>query len=397
MNRKKKYVIIASIAVVLIALVVIYMMTNRIKSQPSEPDYSSIGEGYQLDDSQSYWKAIGLHDFTAVEDGYYFLTPDMMYLKYFDYETKEVVMACAKPECEHKDSTCNANMRNIAYVASNIYYYNGHLYYMKIENGMSVLVRMDTAGNGQEKIAEILPSGQDSSTRLVFHDDYAYAYCEYTHYTLDEEYTEVIKRISLKDGSTKNIYEFTGTNMSISYVRSYENKLYFTVQEQAEKKSYNSNTKALYTYDYDTEEVNMVSDANISDYCLIPEKNILAYYVKGEGLYFSDIKEQTTRLVMKSDKLYDMCNLSYDGKYVYMDNLLYQAYYYSRDERQRKCMVLSIEGDLINEIDCDDVAYMYFGDSRCMFGWSDSNANNYLYIDKKNIENAKEWEILNAS
>ena len=146
MSKKKKLIILFSIVAVLLVFVAVYIVTNRIKSEPSEPDYSSISGEYVLDDSQSYWKGVGLHDFTATEDGYYFLTSDMQYLKYFDYDTKEVIIACAKPECNHKSSSCNAYMGSRAYIADNIYYHDGYLYYMKYSGGMSVLVRMDTAG-----------------------------------------------------------------------------------------------------------------------------------------------------------------------------------------------------------------------------------------------------------
>ena len=79
--------------------------------------------------------------------------------------------------------------------------------------------------------------------------------------------------------------------------------MYFAVQEQVEKRSYNSKTRGLYAYDYDTEKVSLVSDEDISEYCMIGDKNIFAYYVVGQGLYYSDINEQTTQLGIKADKI----------------------------------------------------------------------------------------------
>lgn len=394
MKDKKRLVIIIAVVAALTVLVVVYMMTNRIKSTPSEPDYSSIGGQYQLDDSQNYWQGIGLHDFTAAEDGYYYLTSDIEYLRYFDYQTKKSVLVCAKPECDHKMSvTCNAYMGLGLYVPDNIYYYNNSLYYMKYAGGTSILTRMDTDGSNRKEIGEIMPSGQDSSTHLVFHGDYAYAYYLYVHYGLDEEYTEVIKRISLKDGSTKDVFEVKGTNISVADVRSYGDKLYFLVQEQAKKGSTTSKTRGLYTYDYTTEEIKLVSDEDISDYCFITDKDIFAYYVSGSGLYFSDIKAQTTQLMIKADKTYDMCSLSYDGKYIYMNNLYYQVDSYDRDDRDKRCMVLNSSGEMVNEISCEDVRQLYFGDSRCMFAWVDSTGN-YAYIDKNNIETVNTWTLI---
>ena len=389
MNKKKCFIIMG-ITALLIVIVGIYLNVNRVDNTVSEPDYTSIGSEYQLEDSQNYWSAIGIRDFTATEDGYFFLSTDMDNLMYFDYATKEAVVACAKPECKHKDFMCNAFMWNTPYVIDNIYYHKGYLYYLKYDSGVSVLVRMDSDGSNREEITQVMPSGQDSSTHLVFHGDYAYAYYEYAHYTLNEEYTEVIKRISLKDGSIKNIYEVDGTNITIADVKSYGNKLYFAVWQQVKERSHNSKTLGLYSYDYDTEQIAMISDENISDYCIIGEKGIFAYYVTGQGLYYSDINEHTTKLMIKSDKIYDMCELSYDGNYVFMSNLSYQLNY-SEDDRKKKCMVLSTDGNIIKEIACDNVANIYFGDSRCMFAWSSVNPHKYMYIDKSDIQNADEW------
>ena len=132
MNRvAKKLIIPAGILLAILAVIAVYFGTHKVSKHSAQPDYGSLGSGYDLDDSQSYWKANFLHDFTAAEDGYYFITPDMTYLMYFDYATKEVVPVCGKPDCAHDNSTCNANMMKQSYVVSNIYYHEGYLYYMQ--------------------------------------------------------------------------------------------------------------------------------------------------------------------------------------------------------------------------------------------------------------------------
>lgn len=402
MNRvAKKLIIPAGILLAILAVIAVYFGTHKVSKHSAQPDYGSLGSGYDLDDSQSYWKANFLHDFTAAEDGYYFITPDMTYLMYFDYATKEVVPVCGKPDCAHDNSTCNANMMKQSYVVSNIYYHEGYLYYMQIQNGMSVLTRMDKSGNNVENIGEIFPSDQDSSTHLVFHGDYVYAYYLGAHYGMEGEFTEAIKKMSLKDGSSENIYEVIGNNISIGLVKSYGDKLYFAVQEQLEKRSMRSKTKALYSYDYNTKEIKLVAEDDISDYCFIPEKNIFAYYVVGEGLYYADAKEQVMKLVMKSDSLYDRCSMSYDGKYIYMDNITFQNMTRTVEKREYRIIIIDSDGNKINEIECDDtINNIYYGDERCMFAWGsvpkkDERAeyfSGYLYIDKKDIEHAGQWE-----
>lgn len=71
MNKKKCFIIMG-ITALLIVIVGIYLNVNRVDNTVSEPDYTSIGSEYQLEDSQNYWSAIGIRDFTATEDGYFF-------------------------------------------------------------------------------------------------------------------------------------------------------------------------------------------------------------------------------------------------------------------------------------------------------------------------------------
>ena len=70
---KKKWLVVVGTLVVLAVAIGIYASVNKVKNSVSEPDYSSIGSGYQLDDSQNYWRGIGFRDFTATEDGYYLI------------------------------------------------------------------------------------------------------------------------------------------------------------------------------------------------------------------------------------------------------------------------------------------------------------------------------------
>ena len=51
---KKKWLVVVGTLVVLAAAIGIYASVNKVKNSVSEPDYSSIGSGYQLDDSQNY-------------------------------------------------------------------------------------------------------------------------------------------------------------------------------------------------------------------------------------------------------------------------------------------------------------------------------------------------------
>ena len=55
---KKKWLVVVGTLVVLAVAIGIYASVNKVKNSVSEPDYSSIGSGYQLDDSQNYWRGL---------------------------------------------------------------------------------------------------------------------------------------------------------------------------------------------------------------------------------------------------------------------------------------------------------------------------------------------------
>jgi hypothetical protein len=61
----------------------------------------------------------------------------------------------------------------------------------------------------------------------------------------------------------------------------------------------------------------------------------------------------------------------------------------------KKCMVLDTTGKIINTINFDKTAYtIFFGDDKFLFARIWSELDSMVYIDKKDIENAKDWTPL---
>lgn len=52
---------------------------------------------------------------------------------------------------------------------------------------------------------------------------------------------------------------------------------------------------------------------------------------------------------------------------------------------------ITADGSKVNEISCQNISTLYYGDSRCMFALSEDGNDQYAYIDKKDIENADKW------
>ena len=377
----KKVMIPAGFLAVVIAAVVVYMGLHRNKEAVTQINYSGIKDINLENVSPDYWNTDSVHRVAAAEDGYYYITDEDM-LVYVDMDSKEEVPVCARPDCAHNSTDCDACLRGC--VIYSIYYYNGRLYYMPIENGMAKLCSAAPDGGSREIIGELLPCDDSSSIHLGFLGDYVYAYDKGTHLGSDVEYTEQIIELSLKNGSRNVVYEVTGKSISVANVKGFGDKVMFTVIESNKDDKGSIRVKS-------SKNVSQISTEEVNDYYFNDNGDTFYYYVNGQGLYKSDINAEQTELIFKADKYCDFCNVSSDGKYIYLNNGLYCNYFHSIiGNEEKKYVVLDKDGKLINEIPCPEALDMLFGDERYLF-CINMGEDRLMYIDKQNIETETEW------
>ena len=380
----KKVMIPAGFLAVVIAAVVVYMGLHRNKEAATQINYSGIKDINLENVSPDYWNTDSVHRVAAAEDGYYYITDEDM-LVYVDMDSKEEVPVCARPDCAHNSTDCDACLRGC--VIYSIYYYNGRLYYMPIENGMAKLCSAAPDGGSREIIGELLPCDDSSSIHLGFLGDYVYAYDKGTHLGSDVEYTEQIIELSLKNGSRNVVYEVTGKSISVANVKGFGDKVMFTVIEsnKDDKGSIRVKSRGIFGYSQSSKNVSQISTEEVNDYYFNDNGDTFYYYVK------SDINAEQTELIFKADKYCDFCNVSSDGKYIYLNNGLYCNYFHSIiGNEEKKYVVLDKDGKLINEIPCPEALDMLFGDERYLF-CINMGEDRLMYIDKQNIETETEW------
>lgn len=386
----KKVMIPAGFLVVVIAAVVVYMGLHRNKEAATQINYSGI-KGINLENvSPDYWNTDSVHRVAAAEDGYYYITDEDM-LVYVDMDSKEEVPVCARPDCAHNSTDCDACLRGC--VIYSIYYYNGRLYYMPIENGMAKLCSAAPDGGSREIIGELLPCDNSSSIHLAFLGDYVYAFDKGTHLGSDVEYTEQIIELSLKNGSRNVVYEATGKSISVANVKGFGDKVMFTVIEsnKDDKGIIRVKSRGIFAYSQSGKNVSQITTEDVNDYYFDNNGDTFYYYVNGQGLYKSDINSEQTELIFKADKYCDFCNVSLDNRYIYLNNGMYCNYFHSIiGNEEKKYVVLDKEGKLINEIPCPEALDMLFGDERYLF-CINMGEDRLMYIDKQNIETETEW------
>ena len=120
MSKKKLFMIII-VAVICVAALSVALVMVRGKKEKS----INLGKSSEETDEQSYWNP-DIHGIAKSEDGYYYLTYDIdgTTLRYFDDTAKKSIAVCAKPDCTHDSSDCNA-FYSMDYLSTPVYYYKG--------------------------------------------------------------------------------------------------------------------------------------------------------------------------------------------------------------------------------------------------------------------------------
>ena len=301
--------ITCTVVLVTAAVILGFVLKNQVRENPDKNTVNvAIGQwGTTQNESQNYWNPDN-HAVAKGMGGYYFIqtTDGISKIAFFDETTQEAVAVCAKPECTHSDNTCNAYLCDMKqtgsalYLTDTIYCYNGYLYLIQCEGGMGKLVRIHTDGSARETIADLFANTGVSSISLVFHENDVYAYDDTGHAGQEEEAEEVIKKISLTDGTEQTVFSYTGTGASIDRGRSFGDKLYFVIREYTknkETKAVSSDYKGLFEYDFATGDTRKVIDADVCDYHADTENQTLFYFVQGTGLYAYDMTQGSNTLI----------------------------------------------------------------------------------------------------
>lgn len=381
MSKKKLSIIIIGVVICVAALSAVLVMVKGKKEKAID-----IGKSSEETDEQSYWNP-DIHSIAKSEEGYYFLTYDVdgTTLKYFDDATQRTIAVCAKPDCTHDNSDCNAFF-SMDYLSSPVYYYKGYIYMVRVDGGMAKVVRIQKDGSKREDVADLFANDGVTSISMVFHDDCIYAYDHLGHTASDEVGKEVIKKIELRTGQSEEAFSYEGKNAAISGARSFGDKLFFKILTYSldRDKGEINESFLLYCYDYGTGNAEVISDKNISDYYVDTENGVLFYFVIGKGLYSRKLNGTDSTLLYKADETIIRATMSYDGNYLYMSNGgAGSATDYSK-KIERKIFVLKTDGTVVNTIALDkNSGTAYFGDEKYMF--FAKTGGELVYIDKNNI------------
>ena len=222
---------------------------------------------------------------------------------------------------------------------------------------MAQLCRMDKSGTTREVIGELIPNDGVDSIRAVFQGEYAFIY-DGSGLADEQETTKSIIEVSLTSGDKKIVYEVTGKGISITNVKCFGDKIFFTVREadSISDKAISVHSRGLFSYSCSNDEIEEVSGQNINDYYVVD--GTMYYFVTGEGLYKIDIGSDISQKIWESTEQCDMCSVSSDGEYIYLNNHKYCYYMWELyGFSENRYIVIDKGGNVINEILCPCLLY----------------------------------------
>ncbi|MBQ9885481.1 MAG: hypothetical protein IJM37_01275 [Lachnospiraceae bacterium] len=305
----------------------------------------------------------------AVDGGYYKNYGGFLY--FFDKKSKENHPVCSNLSCDHKTENCDAYLGDASYLQ----YYEGYLYYViyDYDNKEAILYRKSPDGSVVEKIGELLRA--DLIPDITIHRGYAY-------FAWDSKNDSTLYRIKLKkDAVREKLFVYDAKfDPSIYRIKGYGDGVMFETSYYLNN-DYTGAVFNLYYYDSGENAVKLVKVDTGGDYIIADG---MVYYYKGDGVYQYDISTRTESMFYPIE---EMVFVSYDGRYLYLNNE-YALNWEQISEREHRVYVVDMNGQLIDTIPVPEYI-CYYGDKDYLF---QSMAMGYQMLDKTQLGTGKqEW------
>lgn len=355
--------------------------------------------------AQPYWNTVAGQSVTRSENGYYYWANkitlkerELGKLCYMDAQTQDTTVVCSNADCTHSSSACAGNFPLAdGYHTDNLYYYKDYIYVQKDnkEDGYTYLEQVTSDGSNRKTLFEI--GTVDGAYNLVFYDDAVFIYDRISGRMLKDT-GAFIRRRSLNGREDEKVFEYSGSGITISAVKNYGDRMYFTVTEQmkteeipedAEKMSWISGS-GIFVYDINNRQTEKLIDEDVSDFTIDLNRGNIYYFVRDDGIYRRALNGGPSERIYPCEKgINNYSQISTDGEYLYVSNDEYCINDFL-GQLQPYLWVLDMNGAVINQIKSSEGYVICFGDEQFLFARTE-NLSNIKYISKSEIETAKEW------
>lgn len=330
--------------------------TSDNEKQIKESDDIDFGDtSYNIEtDSQNYFDSVS-KSYAATTNGYYTFDDTILY--FIDKTTCDKFPVCSRTDCSHDNADCDAYFNEHF---TQINYYEGSLYTIQTESDESSasywLYKISLDGSVREKVFDMYSTvSRGSVPTYIIHRGYVYYRYE------DGEECHLVK--SRLDGSNQQEIFSTASESGIWNISGYGDGILFYIVSDI---SMPFEGRILY-YSQTGDELYKIAE---NAYYLFAASEDSIIYTDGKDILKTGIDDLSTEVFVKG--VGGMLTCSYDGKYIYVDNVLELWDFYDQencDYSNRKIDVYSRDGGLVDTIelpgqqssaDFGDADYMFF-------------------------------------
>lgn len=221
--------------------------TTNAKTTNEQLETSRNAVDFRPEDSNSHansgeeWTMINNRTANACENGYYYITDDREFIKYFDYTAKKEVYLCNKPNCNHEDSSCSSYLDPMSFFE--LFVYQNHLYLVEsvgetvcfqateenevqlstIERTAPSIYQLNLDGTQKTKLFQC-PSGVEMDMPILIKGDILYALFKKsklveigTNSTTSIETERKLVKINLQSGEYEEVCDAKNRDMLSVY------------------------------------------------------------------------------------------------------------------------------------------------------------------------------------
>ena len=295
------------------------------------PAFQSGSNDFQKNMHQS--TSDSLRIVTETDDGFYIQLKGA-YVYYIEKETKAITILCGKPECEHKDKTCNANLHVGAFwAAGDKLYFTNSDYIM--ENGSYVnyglrLYSVDPNGTNRRMVQKLqfTPGGDTSSWKPYPIQHRGIVYFPYSGVLYAMPLGGDIEKdaVAIWGEESEDTGIYFNTSAPAYTLWADGNTMYFMVNIPQADKTYKD---TLFAYDPETgavtqvwetpdaDEVGQWTSTGVSVSQWYVMDGYIYFYLSGGDFWRSDLESG------KTEKLADTHEKTKYGKAIFSDNYLF--------------------------------------------------------------------------
>lgn len=375
--KKWKTMIAAFLAAVLL------FASAGCSGQKIEANISQSAETYVAgEDFQYFLKPFW--GWTQAKDGYFLLSNGL--LQYLDPQTLQMRPTCSDPNCEHNNTDCPAyfmmspSEKDSFSPIGGLDNYGDDLYLFGWQEESRALrhnfiYQVSTDTFKRQKAAYLFDSGSSMDILCTMHRGYVY-FVRGGADGLDEA-TATLYRVPLGSTDTDNqpetVYEFTGYGANILGMSAFGNNFFFETRSYTDADGSTETTQLLCT-DIHTLETRTVLES--VPYSYFAADGYVYYQSDVQSLHRLDLKTGEDMLFYKTNQL---CNLSADSNYIYLDNAMTM----NLDERitGRVITVIDKSGNPVTTV------VPRAADDQCYFGGDDLMLFSYQKQDPENPDN----------